>query len=205
MQLDTYAPEIERYGGSIGLDLSEQIFHVDSEAVVRFLSTLDGDMGAEPRWRLALRGFDTLIDDFGFSPREKRDVINRGRQAYRLEFNVDSTDLRHLLGSRFRQYRKQLDSLWDPCAGALGDIAPAFDVWTRRSERMLPIANRLRLAERRNELQLPITRLIDSYLHMFVNRIARAHGRLHELVMFEFLARHHEAVDTRTLLSQHKP
>jgi thiopeptide-type bacteriocin biosynthesis protein len=197
LQLDTYQPEVERYGGDVGLDLSEQIFEADSEAVLSVLCELEGDRGAEARWQLALRGLEALVDDFGFSAREKRDIIARRRRDYGVEFNVDATPLRHALGDRFRQYRGVLQTLMDREHDAASELAPGFAIWQRRSAKLQPLVAQLRAAERDGRLGVPVTTLGDSYLHMFVNRLARAHGRTHELVMFDLLERHLESLDAR--------
>ena len=58
LQLDTYEREVERYGGPEGIALAERLFQADSEAVLAILEMLEGDEGADVRWRLALRGID---------------------------------------------------------------------------------------------------------------------------------------------------
>src|SRR5262249_6988216 len=63
--LDTYEREIERYGGDAGIEICEQIFWRDSEAILKIVELLDGDAGADARWRLTLRGMDTLLDALG--------------------------------------------------------------------------------------------------------------------------------------------
>ena len=190
VQLDTYQPEIERYGGAVGIDLSEQIFQADSEAVLSLLCELEGDAGAEARWQVALRGLDAMMQDLGLSGQEQRDFVARRRRDYGLELNVDATPVRHLLGDRFRQSRKVLESLWDPSQDDASELALGFQIWKRRSRALRPLADRLRAAETEGRLAVPVGILADSYLHMYVNRVARAYGRTHELVMFDFLNRH---------------
>ena len=68
VQLDTYEREIERYGGPEGIALAERLFQADSDAVLDILEMLEGDEGADVRWRLALRGIDMLLGDLGFDP-----------------------------------------------------------------------------------------------------------------------------------------
>ncbi|PYV43187.1 MAG: Lanthionine biosynthesis protein LanB, partial [Acidobacteria bacterium] len=57
MQFDTYEREVERYGGTEGIQLAERLFHVDSEAVLEIMELLEpGDAGLDERWQLVLRG-----------------------------------------------------------------------------------------------------------------------------------------------------
>ena len=197
LQLDTYQREIERYGGPEGMDLAEQIFQVDSEAVAELLSLLEGDEGAEARWQLALLGADRFIDDFGFNAAEKRAIIARRRKEYGAEFNADAAPMKHSLGDRYRQSRKALAAIWDLARGEDSELAPGLEIWNARSARLAPLAAALRAAEARRALSCPVSTLIDSYLHMSVNRLARGAGREHELVIFDFLNRHYASLDAR--------
>jgi len=65
LQFDTYEREVERYGGAEAIELAEEIFHRDSEAVVALLPLCAGDEGADLRWQLMLTGIDSLYTDFG--------------------------------------------------------------------------------------------------------------------------------------------
>jgi thiopeptide-type bacteriocin biosynthesis protein len=197
VQLDTYQPEVERYGGDGGLDLSEQVFQADSDAVLALLGELDGDSGADARWQLALRGLEEMVEDFGFEGAEKREIIARRRRDYGIEFNVDNSPLRHALGDRFRHYRRVLEELSKRDRDATSELAPGFAIWRRRSATLRPIADALRAVEHEGRLDVPVATLVDSYLHMFVNRLARAHARTHELVMFDFLDRQLESLEAR--------
>jgi thiopeptide-type bacteriocin biosynthesis protein len=201
--LDTYQPEIERYGGPVGLDLSECIFQADSEAIVELLTFLEGDDGAEARWQLALLGADRLIDDFGFSSAEKRALVARRRRDYGQEFRADVTGLKRGLGDRYRQERRTLEDVWSADGNAEHDLALGLTIWRARSEKLAPIATSLREADARGDLTASLSSLLDSHLHMSVNRLFRSQGREHELVLFDFLDRHYRSVDSRALNGSH--
>jgi thiopeptide-type bacteriocin biosynthesis protein len=78
-----------------------------------------------------------------------------------------------------------------------------LEIWNARSAKLAPLAAALRAAEARQALSWPVTRLIDSYLHMSVNRLARGAGREHELVIFDFLNRHYLSMDARARGAAH--
>ena len=90
VQLDTYEREVERYGGPEGIGLAERLFQIDSEAVLAILEMLEGDEGADLRWRLALRGIDMLLGDLRFDHRDPA-----------------AGDARHARGVRPRVRRRQ--------------------------------------------------------------------------------------------------
>jgi thiopeptide-type bacteriocin biosynthesis protein len=202
VQLDTYQPEIERYGGPLGLDLAERIFHADSDAVLGVLALLEGDAGAESRWQLALRSLEAMLDDFGLAWAEKRAFVARRRREYGAEFGADQAGMKMWLSDRFRHYRRTLDALWDRRRDSTSAVAPGLEIWSSRSQRLRPIAHALRDAHEQGTLAAPLLDVIDSHVHMHVNRLARVAGRAHELVMFDFLDRHFASVEARARKQQ---
>jgi thiopeptide-type bacteriocin biosynthesis protein len=148
------------------------------------------------RWWVALRGLEALIDDFSGSFDDKRAVVARRRRDYRREFNAEQAPLKRHLGDRFRANRDTLQIALSGNTDMLAESA-AFKCWNDRSLRVRPIVDQLRGAENASALWSPLTAILDSYLHMFVNRVTRANGRVHELVMFEFLGRYLESMRAR--------
>ncbi|MEM9490456.1 MAG: lantibiotic dehydratase, partial [Myxococcota bacterium] len=82
MQLDTYERETERYGGERGIELAEQYFWIDSEAVTAILDHLRGDEGSDARWRLTLFGADRLLDDLGLTLDEKWSLMRNAQRSF---------------------------------------------------------------------------------------------------------------------------
>ncbi|HEV7237617.1 MAG TPA: lantibiotic dehydratase [Thermoanaerobaculia bacterium] len=173
VQFDTYEREVERYGGPEAIELAEEIFYRDSEAVVAMLESCSGDAGADLRWHLMLAGIDRLYADFGFDLAGKLRLAERSRDAFGRQFQYES--LRDRLADRFRGERKSLARLLD---GAVP--IPALD---QRSTAITPIAREL-LTRR---LHSPINAILPSIIHMFVNRLSRSAGPEHELVLYDYL------------------
>lgn len=186
VQLDTYERESERYGGPEGILLAEKLFHVDSEAVLAILEMLEGDEGADFRWRLALRGIDMLLGDLRFDPETRMRVMRGMREGFAREFG-GGKGLRVQLDQRFRQEWRSLMPLLDPSGDAESELAPALEVLRQRSERNAPIVEELRELERAGRLVPSIADIAASYVHMHVNRIIRSAQRAHELVLYDFL------------------
>jgi len=186
VQLDTYEREIERYGGPEGIALAERLFQVDSDAVLAILEMLEGDEGADFRWRLALRGIDMLLGDLRFDPETRMRVMRGMREGFTREFG-GGKGLRVQLDQRFRQEWRSLSPLLDPAGDAESELAPALEILRQRSERNAPIVEELRELERAGRLNQPLTDLASSYVHMHVNRFVRSAQRAHELVLYDFL------------------
>jgi thiopeptide-type bacteriocin biosynthesis protein len=189
---DTYERELERYGGAQGLRIAERIFSADSTAVLAILRTLRGDAGADSRWRLALVGMDRLLSDFGLALADKQAFAKRLRQAFGQELVVDKI-LERQLGDRFRRDRAGLDPLFDAVAARQGAYALGVAALGERSQKLGPLAEELRSLERAGELGVRPDVLLESYVHMHVNRMIRALPRQHEFVLYDFLGRLYES------------
>src|SRR4029078_9761429 len=126
LQLDTYECEVERYGGAEAIELAEEIFHRDSEAVVALLPSCSGDAGADLRWQLMLAGIDRLYADFGLDLAARLRLAERSREGFAQTFLYES--LRDALASRCRVQRASRLQLLDTKIPALdhrsAEIAP---------------------------------------------------------------------------------
>lgn len=199
VQFDTYEREVERYGGERGIELAEQLFHTDSDAVLAILGQLSGDTGLDARWRLALCGIDRLFDDLGLDLERKRALARESRDAYGLEFRVDG-EFRATVGERYRAQRASLEALLtEQHVPAL--LAPGIEALQARSARIAPLAAELRHLERTGRLGGTITDLAGSYAHMHVNRLLRSAQRAQELVLYEYLDRFYSAQAGRRTVS----
>jgi thiopeptide-type bacteriocin biosynthesis protein len=198
IQFDTYEREVERYGGPEGVVLSEEFFHLDSEAVLEILDMLEpGDKGADERWRLTLYGIDRLLADFNFDLKNRYEILKEVRGAIGEEFSVDKP-LGIQLAEKFRKERSNIAALLDPANVENHELAPGFAVFGNRSSRLLPLVNLFGECEQRNGLSLAVRELLPSFIHMFANRLLRSAQRKHELVIYDLLFRHYESALKRS-------
>jgi lantibiotic biosynthesis protein len=189
IQFDTYEREVERYGGAEGIELAEQLFQADSEAVLQLISMLDqGDQGLEQRWRLTMRGIDALLTDFDFDLDSKCGLF---QQASRNLAEVERLDksLRSELSEKFRKERKSLEELLDPACDAVNSLLPGLDILRQRSERIAPIVAELNACEQTGRLLVSVKDFAPSCAHMYANRLLRSVHREQELVIYDFLSR----------------
>jgi thiopeptide-type bacteriocin biosynthesis protein len=197
MQLDTYEREIERYGGPFGIGLVERLFQADSEAVMAILDMLEGDEGADVRWRLAFYGVDALLNDLHLDAPAKLTVLSRMRQGFAQEFAGGGEDtvkaLQVQLDQKFRAERPKLDPLLDAGNDPDNPLAPALEVLARRSQATAPILDELRRLEAEKLLDGPLADMAVSLAHMHVNRFIRSAARAHELVLYDFLYQTHRS------------
>jgi thiopeptide-type bacteriocin biosynthesis protein len=196
LQLDTYEQEVERYGGAAAMALAERLFHTDSEAVLAIVERLEGDAGAEARWRLTYAGLDMLLDDLGFDLAAKQRLMRRARDSFQHEFRADS-NLRSQLGEKHRTVRADLAQLLDPSQNEQHPFAPGIVLFQQRSAALHPIVTALRTVEAAGHLNAPLAEIAWSYLHMHANRLLRSAQRSQELVLYELLDRHYSSQQAR--------
>jgi thiopeptide-type bacteriocin biosynthesis protein len=197
LQLDTYQREIERYGGLDGLLASEEIFCADSEAVIKILRSLDGDEGADMRWKIALLGIDIFLNDCGLEIHDKLRFMRQLRSSFANEFHLTDPD-KEKLAVRFRHDRNQLQSmLRRDVLGQSPTFDIALDAFGRRSEQMRSAISRLRKLDESDALTTSFLNIVASHIHMNVNRIAQASPRAHELVLYDYLYRFYDGIYAR--------
>jgi thiopeptide-type bacteriocin biosynthesis protein len=178
--LDTYDREVERYGGFQGIELAEEIFQADSEAVLSLL-----DHPVEDGWRLSLLGVDRLLRQFVPDPKARKTVTHTLRTQFKAEFSLDNARER-ALGTRFRRERAAIEQILthrDESWNVVHHVLAA-----RQSRLEHPI---VALGEKwaARAIDLPLEHLVGSYVHMHVNRILPSEARPQELVIYDFLDR----------------
>ncbi|MEW6472629.1 MAG: lantibiotic dehydratase [Actinomycetota bacterium] len=192
LQFDTYDREVERYGGAAAIELAEEVFAADTEAVVDILAGPVGRPVADLRWRAALAGVARLVADLGLTADEQRRLAAESCAGYGAELAVDGR-FRQAVSRRFRRERALLEALItpgrrpDPALGPeWGAVAEALE---RRSARIGPVVGELRRLAAGGRLTATLEDLAADLAHMHVNRLLRAAPRAQELVIYEFLDR----------------
>jgi thiopeptide-type bacteriocin biosynthesis protein len=197
IEFATYQREVERYGGPAAIELAEEAFHADSDAVIAMLPLLEpGDEGLEERWQLGLVGVDRLLADLGLDRSQRLALVRAQCDALARRINPDRTGRRRI-GERFRRERQSLERLFNACPGDGHPLEPGLDLLSERSSRLAPVAAALSQLERESRLTAPLAAIAGSLLHMHLNRLLRGDNAAQEFVICDFLARLYEATARR--------
>ena len=159
--IDTYEREIERYGGLAAIGLAEELFAIDSPAVVELLRLAQHELRTIDRTTLGVLSIDALLDGLGFSASQRLDW-------YRAEVSA-----KHHSGDAYRARQGDLRRLLgDPtaCADEPGGAALGRVLAARRAA-LAPIRERLRELDRQGQLESSLERLCQSYVHLHCNRL----------------------------------
>jgi lantibiotic biosynthesis protein len=175
VQLDTYARELERYGGADQIDRIETLFAADSAAVAVALPSMQSD--ATLRWQTAAWGTDRLIDDLGVRDAHKLALLEYLSKEFGNEVDAGRAT-RDALARKTRETRLSLDAIFDDAA--LRPWQPAYD---HRSHVIASLALHL---DREPPFEDGI---IASLLHLHLNRVFRSRKREQERVLYDLLLR----------------
>jgi len=155
MAVDTYEREVERYGGPMGLDVSEDVFHADSRAVHRLLAQRTTELSD-----LAVASTVTLLAGLGLDAQQRISFYRN-----RIE-SVGGSDVDKAAGADYRRRQRHLRDL------LTGGASPAMvRIQQDLTSALARSTVRLDTAERGQELWSPPSELWTSYVHMHHNRL----------------------------------
>lgn len=191
IQTDTYEREVERYGIDT-MELSEDIFYYDSEAVINFIDLLEGEEGEQFRWLLAARGVDMLLNDFGYTLEEKAELLKKLQKAFFAEFSGDKT-LSTQLNDKYREHMQQIRNFMDEQNDTENGIDEAVALFTIRSLKIGEAVIKIKKLLDTEGSTGRLTNLVSSHIHMFLNRMFLSNQRKHELVIYHFLSKYYDS------------
>lgn len=176
-QFETYQRELERYGPDT-MELSERLFHRESDLVLGALGLVHEASDESLRWRFGLLAIERCLDDFGYDARRQVEFLDRMCDAMLKEYR-DPKALRDEINQKYRAERERMALAAERFLALLAERSRATE------------EDRRDLLQRANErrLDVPLDALVGSYLHMFCNRLFPTRQRLHELVLYSFLAK----------------
>jgi thiopeptide-type bacteriocin biosynthesis protein len=188
IRLDSYVPEINRYGGPQAIAAAERFFEADSEMTLALL-TLEGHDAADWRERVALLATDALLGVFGLDAEGREMFAAKSSAALMADMHVGS-EADTVLAQRFRTLRSVLTPL-------VSDRSQATDEWltavraivARRSPAAKEYRDLCQQLEADGALTTSILDILGSLVHMQVNRLMRSAPRAVELLIYDLLRR----------------
>lgn len=190
--VQTYRPEVDRYGGAHGLDVCHDLFHTDSvaAAVLAGEGALDEP---ELRWLVALRAGRDLLDALALEHGDQVRLLERARDRFRWEHEV-GPDFVHAVGRQYRLDRRRVDQALTEAWHEEADVA---DVLALRRADLAADARRLTDLWADGMLNRPVSAIAPSLLHMTFNRFLRSEQRAQETVLYDYLGRALHSVAAR--------
>lgn len=184
LTVDTYNRELERYGIGPGLmEAAESLFWIDSELVCGLIeSTLPED-----RWMAAVLVIEWYLRAFRVPEGERLDFVRGASESYLREYRLTEAEKQRPLGEFFRKHRPS--GIVPASMQNREAVEAALDRAGTHFERLWP------LYEKQPRTSIMI--LLQSYIHMAMNRLFYADQRAHEMAVYAYLARALESLEAR--------
>lgn len=188
IQIDTYQREIERYGNNT-MELAEELFFHDSRASVQLLNELRGNESENTRWLLGMKLIDCLLTDFALPLPEKNELMGHLAKGFANEFGFDNKNSsKKQMADKYRKFKSEIEKSMTE-----GFSEPIRQILSIKSEHVTPIAQQIK--ERcEHSTDFPVNKLLESYIHMMMNRYFKTNQRKYELIIYDFLNMYYTSV-----------
>lgn len=175
IQLDTYAREVERYGGD-NIVFFERMFYYDSCLVSNCLKRLE--CLDTQRHDISLKFIDTLLDSRGLTLDDKIFFSDRNRKAYFQEIYQSNDSIRNMLNAKYRNVRKEV-----------------FDCLNKERQQTWWDKEISKYTKNVSSLGSFISTIngneLTSVIHMHVNRMYRMQQRRIEMLLYWYLYKYY--------------
>ncbi|WP_405199318.1 thiopeptide-type bacteriocin biosynthesis protein [Christiangramia sp. LLG6405-1] len=180
IEISTYKREIQRYvNGTI--KIAEKIFYYDSEIILHFLSSqYQIDQNKKNRWLYGLKIIDYYLECFKISIDQKVVLMETWKDNFAYEFGMN-TIMKKQLEKKYRIFQSDIDKY-------LNASILFHDNSNSNREKLANNIHELR-AKTKNLSYTELTTMIQSYIHMSLNRLFSSNNRKYELVCYYFLFR----------------
>ena len=187
LQLETYQRELERYGSQT-IELSEDVFWADSEAVLAMLTyTKQHPHSDHTPWLWVIQAIDGLLESMNFTISEKLAIMNPLKKSFSYEFKAGKTTKQHI-NTIYRNYKRDIANV---LTASTHVDEPMCKLLTTKHLKIKDALRQFRLLAERNALDVPLAGILQSHIHMHVNRAFADEQRLHELVLYDMLCQYY--------------
>lgn len=162
IQLATYNRELERYGKGT-IEIAESFFFYDSINMINIIETTEDDA---LRFLSVFKWIDYLISSFNFETKEQLLFLDTMATQFKEEFNANKTTTKEL-NLKYKNLENQLTVNNTKTPKNLESIT-------------------LKLLNFKS-LEVSLSNLLASYIHMSINRCFRSKQRLYEMMVYDFL------------------
>jgi thiopeptide-type bacteriocin biosynthesis protein len=181
IKIDTYERELERYGGNIGVEVAENIFHWDSLCVLKLISWIDTNNFTENKWLIAMAGVHSLLNDFSVVTRDRITSLESIRDYY-LNTVMNPKETKNSISLLYRKNKQLIGE-------HLSDNVSKMEYVTFYEERSYK--TKTLIAKLKSE---KITFNEADYIHMFLNRFFETNQNLQELIIYHLLIIHYNSI-----------
>ena len=183
ISIDSYNREIERYGAKT-ISLCENLFCLESAYVSSILPMLNHS--EDLRWKVAMITIDNILDIFGYNHSTKAQLMKLMSANFGKEFGKETDkNLKLSLAQKYRTLKLDITNLLDRKVVLPKEIQMPLKSYLK--EYNIIACQIVKLEKTR----LPL--LLESFLHMFINRLFITEQRGMEMVLYDFLSNYYQS------------
>ncbi|MCT4298023.1 lantibiotic dehydratase [Elizabethkingia anophelis] len=179
VEMSSYEREIERYGDDI--EISESLFYLSSQQVVKTLSACTHAGNANNLWLFCLTTIDSFLDHFNFDQEGKIEFCHKHYLALSNEYNLKRVN-KDSINKKYASSRTEIENFF----------LEATNITT--TELDIQIEDTIKLLIH-GKAQKEIDRLASSHIHMHINRFFKTYPRIHELIIYGLLEKYYRKLD----------
>jgi len=156
------------------------------------LSLFDGQEGEKYRWLVALRMTDDLLDMFKCDLDYKTRILYKMKTSFGSEFGM-SRPLKKQLDSKYRNYKDEINRFLFISKKNSSNYNIILKLLDEKNIMSRIIINEILKTYQEQKLEMELSLLLQSYIHMLMNRIFKSKNRLNEMVCYDFLYRFYKS------------
>lgn len=183
-----YLPELDRYGHK-SIELTERLFHFDSNNFINFLTNFNSNEWEEKKWMFAIVSVDELFNAAGFNASDKVSYLKNFLDAFYIEFNVGKKE-KKALSSKYRKHRNKLELLLSKDIKVVdmdSDISIIKNIVLADLDRVTELLQLFSVLKSDNSLEFSDLYYFNSVTHMILNRVFSFKPRINEMVVYYFI------------------
>jgi thiopeptide-type bacteriocin biosynthesis protein len=178
IQIANYKRELERYGAKT-IEVAELFFFYDS---CQILSIIKNSLNDEIRFLKLFKWLELIIVSFNLEKEIVLSFLNKHQEQFKIEFGVNKIT-RKQLSNKYRKLESQIFN--QDNKGFIYE------------EDLKNIVERFLMLNKEDKLEISITNLLASFIHMSINRCFRSKQRLYEMMLYDFLYRKYKSIHIR--------
>lgn len=195
IQTETYVRELERYGFE-NITLSEKLFFYNSQSILFFLESTEGDERENIRWLCGMKAIDDLLSSFQVNLLDKLALMESLKNSFGREFGIDLA-LKQQIDKKYRENRPAIEAILNIENEAVSQFPEMPIILRENAVYIKPIVDEILNCHHQKQLHISLSNLLSSHIHMLLNRLIPANQRLHELLIYDFLFRHYKSVEMK--------
>ncbi|WP_400075062.1 thiopeptide-type bacteriocin biosynthesis protein [Winogradskyella sp. R77965] len=174
--LGTYKRELERYG-KYTIELSESFFYYDSQKSITIIENAEDDTA---RFLMVFKWVEYLVSLFRLNTQDQLSFLKQMQSSFKAEFKTDKTVTKEL-NLKYKSLDTELSSNRNKNQIANSELELELELELEQ------IINNLLKLHQQNLLEVSLSDLLSSYIHMSINRTFRSKQRLYEMMIYAFL------------------